>query len=274
MLNHIGVIAAMLLIVCAGFTPQLHQVRTRISVLSLVPASAPAAGPGKQKKSGFDSDFAEMVSKPLPNWYIESKAERERLLKDVVKNRERIIQEFRAKYEVTQEDREKERIMRNAGIDARVKKGKKKAASANLFSSFLSKGAEVSEDVEEDSDLTTKEKWERFVEEEDEATGFSLPGFFEVFPELQLRWPTWGRRKDGSTLKCKTDKDCPVPLACCAHPIVPGDKFCCTGLGQRIMYPAYAYQELTRPSDRPESSGGSKGEERENWRPAPGAPFP
>ena len=69
----------------------------------------------------------------------------------------------------------------------------------------------------------------------------TLPGFFEVFPELRWRWPTWyrGRRKP-----CRTDRDCPVPLTCCVYPNiwgVPGEKFCCSGWGRPNYAYAYAY---------------------------------
>ena len=60
-----------------------------------------------------------------------------------------------------------------------------------------------------------KEKWEKFWDEDEKQTGFSsLPGFFEVFPELKFKWPNWARRKDGSAVvECETDSDCPaVPI--------------------------------------------------------------
>ena len=78
-------------------------------------------------------------------------------------------------------------------------------------------------DLEADEmQLTTKEKWATFWDEEEKQTGFSLPGFFEVFPELKFKWPNWARRKDGSAIQCETDADCPFPQACCPHPIIPG----------------------------------------------------
>ena len=45
-------------------------------------------------------------------------------------------------------------------------------------------------------------------------------------------------------MECEVDSDCQFPQACCPHPIIPGDKFCCTGWTQRVMVPAYALQQL------------------------------
>jgi hypothetical protein len=215
------------------------------------------------------------MSKPLPVWYEEGKAERERLVKVAQDNRDRIMQEFRAKYEVTPEDKERERIMRNAALDARMKG--KKVEKGNVFSRFLSKASKgstslkssVEVDVEEEDDLddlTTTERWERFLSEEEKTTGFDLPGFFEVFPELKFKWPKWARRKDGSALKCTTDRDCPVPLACCSHPIIPGDSFCCSGFGNRIMSPAYVVEGYGPALDVPKSGKSAGGGDKENWR--------
>ena len=63
-----------------------------------------------------------------------------------------------------------------------------------------------------------------------------------------MKWPKWGRNKDGSAIECDRDEDCPFPQACCPHPIIPGQKFCCTGWGQRIMVPAYARQQIAPAS--------------------------
>lgn len=71
-----------------------------------------------------------------------------------------------------------------------------------------------------------------------------LPGFFEVFPMLDWKWPLW-TMKNGKRIQCKTDDDCKFPQSCCHHPIIPGDKFCCSGgYKQRVMKPAYITQEL------------------------------
>jgi hypothetical protein len=67
---------------------------------------------------------------------------------------------------------------------------------------------------------------------------------FQVFPELQLKWPKWSKNKDGKIKKCVVDTDCPFPQACCPHPILPGDKFCCTGFGQRLLIPKSVTQEI------------------------------
>lgn len=72
-----------------------------------------------------------------------------------------------------------------------------------------------------------------------------LPGFFETFPELRMKWPKWSRDKKGNTIPCATDTDCPFPQTCCDHPIIPRDrKFCCSGWGHRQMIPAYVHQQI------------------------------
>ena len=186
----------------------------------------------------FDEDFAESISKPLPKWYIDSKTERENIIREVEKNRERIIQEFKAKYEITDELKAQELQARWAKIESRAKS--KKTNAINWFDQVKNKFSTSSKeetteelssyDLEGDEmKLTTKEKWEKFWDEEEKQTGFSLPGFFEVFPELKFKWPNWARRKDGSAVECETDSDCPFPQACCPHPIIPGRSsfYCC-----------------------------------------------
>jgi len=73
-----------------------------------------------------------------------------------------------------------------------------------------------------------------------------LPGFFETFPELRFRWPKWMKDQKGRRKPCKTDRDCPFPLACCIHPILPGEKFCCSGWSRPLMVPQYAYAFLPK----------------------------
>merc|ERR1711871_821074 len=134
-----------------------------------------------------------------------------------------------------------ERKLEQERLNARRKE---LAMKKNKKGGFLAKALGIStkndEIVEEDE--TTRNKWEKFWAEEEETTGFSLPGFFEVFPELKLMWPTWAKKRDGSAIECEVDADCQFPQACCPHPIIPGDKFCCTGWTQRIMVPAYQRQ--------------------------------
>lgn len=214
------------------------------------------------RSSSFDSDFADAMSKPIPQWYKDAEKQRKEQLKEILANRERILSEFKAKYEVTEDQKTEERRLKWEKIKERMKQSKSKKESRTWLNKFIkdiNKKVDVYssniddiklddiaiDDIDGDSDdVTTKEKWEKFWEEEEKQTGFSLPGFFEVFPELQLRWPKWGKRKDGSAIDCETDNDCPFPYACCNHPIIPGQKFCCTGWGQRIMVPAYARQEI------------------------------
>ena len=213
---------------CASYRAQLQALSTAIS---------PAPSDEGQNVP-FDLDFAEAMSKPLPEWYESQKLEREKLMKELEDNRERIVREFRAKYEVKEEVKEAERTARWNFLDTREKQREAKTKKRGF-------GEEEAEGGEEEK--STKAKWEKFWEDEEKTTGFYLPGFFEVFPELQLKWPNWAK-KGGEAIECETDEDCQFPQACCPHPIIPGDKFCCTGWTQRIMVPAYAKQ--TAATDR------------------------
>lgn len=203
---------------------------------------------------GFDEDFASAMSKPLPDWYKEQQEARENYERELEEYRASIAEEFRKKHEKTEcvlmYDKEGN-IVDSDGSN--VYKGISKTNSENLISSRY---------AEDEKD-------------EEEATGFYLPGFFEVFPELKLKWPKWARKRDGGAIECETDRDCLFPQACCNHPIIPGKKFCCTGMGQRIMEPAYVGQEIqgdvamgrkVGENDRPEDPPGTP---KEPWRPDP-----
>lgn len=186
------------------------------------------------ENSNFDSDFADAMSKPLPQWFKEQKEEQDRHLKELEKNRDRIMLEFKKKYEVIDEEKIKEYEIKLAN------KSKKPSWLTELFV-----GASKVE-LDENDEKTTKQKWKEFLVEEQKATGLTFPGFFEVFPELKaFKWPIWAKSKSGSVIKCETDQDCQFPQACCPHPILPGDKFCCTGFGRRAMVPAYATRRIT-----------------------------
>ena len=217
----------------------------------------------KDPASNFDMDFAEAMSKPLPEWFLEEKQKKEELMEELNKNRERIMAEFRAKYEISNEEKAAEREKKDAVLELRrqaiASKKRKMKQQQSGSGSFLGRALGIStatkkstanavakggqeEEEDYDDDVTTRDQWEKFWEEEEETTGFSLPGFFEVFPELKLQWPTWAKKRDGSAVECEVDSDCAFPQACCPHPIIPGDKFCCTGWTQRIMVPAYQRQ--------------------------------
>ena len=195
--------------------------------------------------SSFDSEFADAFSKPLPDWYKDQVIEKEEEMRDLESNRERIRREFQKKYNVTEETKILEFQQKWSKIEERKRKisSQKKRSTMNVLGIEDTTQMSTSDEDAEDSE-TTKEKWQKFWEDEEKGTGFNLPGFFEVFPELKLKWPTWAKKKDGKAIKCKVDQDCMFPQACCPHPIIPGDKFCCTGWGQRIMVPAYAGEYL------------------------------
>lgn len=202
--------------------------------------------------NSFDIDFAEMMSKPLPEWYKEELVEKANHEKELEAKRLKMIEEFN----IRNQQAEIERIEKNKRRESRRKANNKKQVS----SWFLSAAAEnkiEEDDGDEYLDLSTKEKWDQFLEEEKKNTGFYFPGFFEVFPELKFKWPIWAKKKDGGAIKCKTDKDCRFPQACCSHPFIPGDKFCCTGWTQRVMVPAYQRQVIAQsqpPSSQPPPS--------------------
>jgi len=197
--------------------------------------------------SKFDSDFAESISKPLPEWYKEQQKQQEIIQKEFEENRIRIMNEFRAKYEINEETKIEEIKKKWEIIDQSNKRRKLRNKTNSLQSIWNKVSGNKANDIMNDdtNNIMTQQEWEQFLEEEESSTGFYLPGFFEVFPELKLKWPKWAKRRDGSAISCETDQDCQFPQACCPHPIIPGDKFCCSGLGLRIMVPAYQRREIT-----------------------------
>lgn len=194
-----------------------------------------------KKRPKFDAEFAEAISKPLPEWYIEAQRQREIQLQEVVKYREQIIRDFKAKYDVSEKEKLKEQRMMLDKYEEKLRTRK----------SLAKKKKYINNNNDED-EITTKEKWDLFWEKEKKDTGFYWPGFFEVFPELKTLWPKWAKDKNGKTKMCKNDQDCPFPQACCPHPIVPGLSFCCTKGGKRKMVPAYAFQEAKPSKDVPD----------------------
>lgn len=218
----------------------IPKTSTRNSNISILYNSA-------QPSINFDSDFADMISKPLPEWYKEQKEEEDRVLREEEKNRERILKEFREKYEDISEDQ------KVTEFDNKISRNMNKGWIESIFSSPSRAGSSSGEEK------TTREKWSDLVAEE-KKIGFNLPSFFEVFPELKLKWPIWSKRKDGSAIKCEKDSDCVFPQACCQHPVLPGEKFCCTGFGRRVLVPAYATIKVLADQSIPQrdsSPGGS-----------------
>lgn len=259
----------MICVISNAYIPVRHLLWRKAHVLSFsqsVSTSTSAEG-SSSNNGGFDADFAEAISKPLPQWYREAKSQSDSLKQELEKNRERIIQEFRAKYEVDQSVKDAEQRKRWEEVQKRFETRKKQ----NWFQKAFSNNKVLDKEVDktttttttdiDDSNLSTKEKWDKFWKEEEEQTGIALPSLLEAFPELEFKWPKWAKRKDGTAIECETDSDCPFPLACCAHPIIPGQKFCCSGWGQRMMVYAYAGQEISpdRPPSTPDGSSGGIG---------------
>ena len=196
-----------------------------------------------ENKPSFDFDFADAISKPLPEWFQKQREERERYLREIEENRERILREFKEKYEISEQRKAAEREERWQRFKAKLDQKKK---NSRLFGGLFSKTSSVEEEEKEE---TTREKWEKIwaEKEDEEEKEFVLPGFFDVFPELKIQWPKWAKNRNGGLTRCESDRDCPVPQACCPHPIIPGEKFCCTGFGKRILEPAYVPQEALAP---------------------------
>ena len=196
-----------------------------------------------ENKPSFDFDFADAISKPLPEWFQKQREERERYIKEIEENRERILREFKEKYEISEQRKAAEREERWQRFKAKLDKKKQ---NGRLFGGLFSKSSTVEDEEKEE---TTREKWEKIwaEKEEEEEKEFMLPGFFDVFPELKIQWPKWSKDRNGGLTRCESDRDCPVPQACCPHPIIPGEKFCCTGFGKRILEPAYVPQEALAP---------------------------
>lgn len=183
----------------------------------------------------FDSDFADSMSKPLPKWFQEQKEEQDKLMEEIEKNRERIMKEFKQKYEIVDEQQKINEYETNL-----ANKLNRKPSWLSFF------GGEAKVELDENNDKSTKQKWKEFLIEEQKSTGLIFPNLLDVFPELKMfKWPIWAKSKSGNIIQCETDQDCQFPQACCPHPILPGDKFCCTGFGRRAMVPAYATRAIT-----------------------------
>jgi hypothetical protein len=239
--------------------------------------------------NSFDTDFASAISKPLPQWYVDASNQIEKVNKEVEEQRDRSKQEFRMKYEVEEETKRKEKLKKWEEIQARIKNKKlnnnnnnmKKNNGMNWLASIFKKPTGTKREELDSQNELTKANWESFWETEEKLikqstlldnnnievnendnSKFYLPSLLEVFPELrELKWPNWSKKKDGSLVDCQSDDDCPLPQTCCNHPIIPGQNFCCTGWGQRMLVPSYVYATLyTNNNDRNNGNNGENGD--------------
>ena len=206
----------------------------------------------KELNSGFDSEFADSMSKPLPDWYIKENIKKEEYMKEVEENRRRIMEEYKAKYDLSREQKALEISKKWSNIEEKSKlKQAKKLEQNNKWYNNIFKKNVVDENTSTTNSNTvtttsTKEAWEKIWDgnNDDKDTEFYLPGFFEVFPELKLKWPKFSKNRNGKQIKCEYDEDCPFPQTCCPHPIFLNEKFCCTGFGKRALIPQYCPQEI------------------------------
>ena len=132
------VIAALALLV-AAFSPsgtlRPSLARTSLSNMGISPLyhnNGDNEGDESEKAAPFDMDFADAMSKPLPDWFLEENEEKEKMMQGIRQNRERIAAEFRAKYEVSEEEKIRERRVKEAKLQAREKaiKAKKKSRAS------------------------------------------------------------------------------------------------------------------------------------------------
>ena len=105
------VIAALALLV-AAFSPsgtlRPSLARTSLSNMGILPLhhnNGDNEGDESEKAAPFDMDFADAMSKPLPDWFLEENKEKEKMMQGIRQNRERIAAEFQAKYEVSEEEK-------------------------------------------------------------------------------------------------------------------------------------------------------------------------
>ena len=192
----------------------------------------------------------------MPEWYKEQLLEQEEDIKEEEDERQRALQLFRDKYEI--DEVTKQQIIQNE-IDSKSGSKNSNANSSsiewllNLFSAPKSTSQSIRKEVNVGQLPNGQESWKDFWDKERKDTGFYLPSLLETFPELMMfKWPVWSKRKNGSVIKCKTDADCQFPQACCPHPILPGEKFCCTGFGRRVMVPAYNTLRVMSATNTPQ----------------------
>ena len=214
----------------------------RLKIIPLYNHASLSIGIGES--NDFDSDFADSMSKPLPKWFQEQKEEQDKHIKEIERNRERIMQEFKQKYEIVDEQQKTK--------EYEAKMANRLNQKPSWLSSIFQKPTQV--ELDENNEKTTKQKWKEFLMEEQQNTGLVFPNLLDLFPELKMfKWPIWAKTRSGNIIQCETDSDCQFPQACCPHPILPGDKFCCTGFGRRAMVPAYQTRTIS-PQIPPSSS--------------------
>lgn len=113
------------------------------------------------------------------------------------------------------------------------------------FAEAISKPSIFTEDKKNEHKSDYINHQNNITKEINNPINFVLPGFFEVFPELNFNWIEWLKAIKEDKNNCNTDEDCYYPTVCCPNPIVPTNKFCCNGHYIKQTYnPLYMRDEI------------------------------
>lgn len=228
-----------------SYIPHLSQTqRRKNSLLSCIRSSIL---PVDSSNTDDNNDFVNSISKPLPKWFLEQKEIENKILEGYKENRERILKEFKEKYDISEEEKILKRDVLFAEMETRMVKSKEIPwfkRALGLTKQDLNSESPEEKDASQER-LDTKEKWKKLQSEKDEKVSTTFPSFFDLFPELRLKWPIWTKDKNGRVKKCRIDSDCLFPAACCAHPFLEGDNFCCTNWNKRTLEKQYIAQEIS-----------------------------
>lgn len=96
-------------------------------------------------------------------------------------NRERIIVEFKAKYDISEEAKRKLREADDLYIESRAARRKEGSWFKRALGLKVNEMDDFIESGTSEERQKSREKWLKFREEESEESNFRLPGFFEVF---------------------------------------------------------------------------------------------
>lgn len=108
-----------------------------------------------------------------------------------------------------------------------------------------------------EKEMITEKELLRLAEKEAQYFGTKskdspIKELLNLFPEIKSMVPKFTRRRDGSLISCQADDDCPQPLTCCPGFLSNGERFCCSGWGERVLVPSYQYLTLKNEIPPPE----------------------